>query len=141
MAIDLRKLAFKPDVYGWRAVLPPAAPKLFEKLAIILDVNTRLYPQKPEALPEISETQEALLDRLSPALPIVVKRVELALTKFHKKHEPNFLAKIDKPRIWLAKHNDDGITWAFITGRKDNKDFGYHAEFKGEKFVELWAGD
>jgi hypothetical protein len=66
--------------------------------------------------------------------------VETELTAYAEKLEPEFRSVLRDPRIWLDAERDDGISWTFVIERTDWPDFGYHVEFKGIEFVEIWAG-
>ncbi|AOS45959.1 hypothetical protein Verru16b_03050 [Lacunisphaera limnophila] len=62
------------------------------------------------------------------------------MKSYHQDHEPAFQDFLDRPHIWLD-YECDGKTWSFVVGRTDNPDFGYHADFRGLEFIELWAAD
>jgi hypothetical protein len=126
--------------YGWSAHLPPDSPRFFG-MEILLQIDTRMIPSEPEILPAVSPSQASLVRSLIPALPSIVQLVERELAAYSQKHEPEFRSVIRRPYIWLSCESDDGVSWTFIVERTDNSDFGYHAEFRGTDFVELWAGD
>ncbi len=77
---------------------------------------------------------------ITPALPAILKRVEEAMVTYND-HDPNFREFVRNPYVWLDSEEDNGQSWTFVIERTDNPDFGYHAEFKGTEFVEIWAGD
>jgi hypothetical protein len=108
---------------------------------VSLEVHTRTTPGESDTTPTITASQAALVRRIIPALSSVVERVETELRAYNEKYDPGFERCICDPQIWLHSESDDGLSWTFVIERADNPDFGYHAEFKGTDFVELWAGD
>jgi hypothetical protein len=136
--LDLFDLA--AGEYGWSAAFPPGSPCLFGK-EISLEIHTRMTPNDPPTLPPISASQASLVDSIIPVLPSLVQRVEIELEAYSKEFNPEFQKVISHPHVWLNSENDDGLSWTFVVERSDAPDFGYHAEFKGTEFVELWAGD
>ena len=91
-------------------------------------------------LPPVSASQAALVRLITPALPTILKRVEQEMIAYND-HDPEFRAFLSDPQVWLSSEHDDGEAWTFVIERTDNPDFGYHTEFKGTSFVEIWAGD
>jgi hypothetical protein len=100
-----------------------------------------LYPNDPKVLPPVTISQAALVKKISPELPTITRRVEQELLAYTKTTDTNIQSVIENPHVWLNTEYDDGETWAFVIGRNDNPDFGYHVEFKGTTFIEIWAGD
>jgi hypothetical protein len=130
----------EPDDYGWSGRFP-GGPHLLFGIEIGLEINTRLVPDDPPVLPPISESQAALVRAITPALPDILTRVAAELIKHNQKFDPEFQRFLRHPAVWLSSEHDDGVSWTFVVERTDNPDFGYHAEFKGVEFVELWSGD
>lgn len=137
---QLHNFSLTPGDYGWSAHPAPDSPRLFGK-EVSLEIHTRSIPSEPKILPSVSQSQTALVRSLVPALPSILQRAERELTAYNEKYDPEFHRAIHNPHIWLSSETDDGITWTLIVGRVDNPDFGYHAEFQGTEFIELWAGD
>ncbi len=134
----LPELQFKAGSHGWSAELPNA-PRLFGRV-VSLVIDTRMTPTEPRVLPEISKSQASLVRLLLPALPKLVPLVEEELKGYNQEHDPEFQGFLSHPHLWLDSEGD-GKKWAFVVGRTDNPDFGYHADFSGLDFVELWAAD
>jgi hypothetical protein len=128
-----------PTDYGWTGKFPGGPWRIFDK-EICVQIDTRTVPHKPKVLPSVSSSQAALVHMIAPALPAILKRVEEEMIKYNS-HEPCFREFVRDPQVWLNNDEDDGKTWAFVIERTDNPDFGYHAQFKGTNFVEIWAGD
>jgi hypothetical protein len=128
-----------PGDYGWSGKFPGAARFIFEK-EVRVQIDTRVVPDEPKVLPPVSASQAALVQSLTPALSAILKRVEEEMVAYNS-HEPEFRLFLRDPQVWLSSEHDDGQAWAFVIERTDNPDFGYHAEFKGTNFVEIWAGD
>ena len=97
-------------------------------------------PDNPKVLPPVSERQAVLVRQITPALAAILKRVEEAMIAYND-HDPSFRAFIRDPHVWLDSEDDDGESWTFVIERTDNPDFGYHSEFRGTNYVEIWAGD
>jgi hypothetical protein len=135
----LPEFSLTPTDYGWNGRFPGQQHLIFGK-EVCIAIDTRLVPNKPKDLPPVSASQAALVRRIIPALPAVLKRVEEAMTA-STSHDPEFRSFIRDPRVWLSSEHDDGESWTFVIERTDNPDFGYHAEFKGTNFVEIWQGD
>jgi hypothetical protein len=133
-------LALRPDGNGWTTTLASDTAQLYGK-EVQLRIDTRLVRDDPETLPPVSPTQGNLVRRVLPALSNLLTRVESALEAYHKDFEPEFRDYLRNPHVWLDCEVDDGFSWTFVVERTDNPDFGYHAEFRGTQFVELWAGD
>lgn len=57
---------------------------------------------------------------------------------------PDAKGLVSEPHIWIARDaiEEHGPNrWAFVTGTKSAPDFGWHVEFDGTEFREIWAGD
>ncbi len=138
-AMNIPELELTPGSFGWSASLPNS-PRLFGQ-NITVEIHTRLVPYNPVELPPISARQAALVQQILSSLSALVQRVESELIQYHQSIDPEFQAHMERPHIWLSSEHDDGISWTFVVGIKENPDFGYHAEFEGTEFIELWAGD
>jgi hypothetical protein len=136
---NLPEFNLQPNQYGWHAPLPKAP--LFFGRKISLEIHTRLIPSDPPVLPPISNSQAALVRSLIPALPSIIQKVEREMIGYNEKWSPDFRAAIDNPHIWLSPEEDDGVSWTFVIESTQNPDFGWHAEFRGSEFIELWSGD
>jgi hypothetical protein len=135
----LPEFVLAPTDYGWTGKFPGGPWRIFDK-EISIEIDTRTVPYKPTVLPSVSVSQAALVHMITPALPAILTQVEQAMVKYND-HDADFREHIGNPQVWLSSEKDDGQTWAFVIGRKDNPDFGYHTEFKGTNFIEIWAGD
>ena len=128
-----------PTDYGWTGRFPGGPWQIFGR-EVCVQIDTREVPDDPKVLPSVSASQAALVHTIAPALPAILKRVEEEMVKYND-HEPGFREFVRGPQVWLSSKKDDGDTWAFVIERTDNPDFGYHTEFKGTNFIEIWAGD
>jgi hypothetical protein len=137
---QLQDLSFTPGDYGWSAKLTPDSPRLFGK-EVLLEIHTRSFPNDPKDLPRVSQSQAALVQALLPALPSLLQQAERELTAYNEKFHPDFHLSIHNPHIWLSNETDDGVSWTLVVGLVQNPDFGYHVEFQGTEFIELWSGD
>lgn len=135
----LPDFAIAPDEYGWTGKFPGGPWRIFGK-EISIQIHTRSVFDGSKVVPAVSASQAALVHLIAPALPVIIKRVEEAMVEYND-YDPDFRKFISDPHIWLNSETDDGETWAFVILRTDNPDFGYHTEFKGTNFVEIWAGD
>lgn len=135
----LPEFLLEPTNYGWTGKFPGGPWRIFGK-EVSIEIDTRVVPDKPKVLPSVSVSQAALVQKIIPALPAILTRVEQAMVEYNN-HDPDFRKYITNPQVWLSSEKDDGQTWAFVFERTDNPDFGYHAEFKGTNFIEIWAGD
>jgi len=138
--VRLEEFHMMPGEYGWTAKLPTGSPRLFGR-EISLEIHTRTSPGESSTTPPITVSQAALVRSVVPALSLVVERVATELRLYNEKFDPKFEELICEPQVWLSAENDDGVAWTFVVERTDNPDFGYHAEFRGTEFIELWAGD
>jgi hypothetical protein len=135
----LPEFVLAPTDYGWTGRFPGGPWRIFDK-EVSVEIDTRAIPGDPEALPPVSVSQAALVHMITPALPAILTRVEQAMVKYND-HNPDFRKYVRNPQVWLSSEKDDGLTWTFVIERTDNHDFGYHTEFKGTNFIEIWAGD
>lgn len=135
----LPEFTLAPTDYGWTGSFPGGPHKVFAK-EIHVQIDTRAVPDEPKVLPSVSVSQAALVRLITPALPAILKRVEEAMVKYND-HDPDFREFVRNPHVWLDSEEDNGESWTFVIERTDNPDFGYHAEFKGTNYVEIWAGD
>ncbi len=129
-----------PDEYGWTGGFPGGPHLLFGR-EVGLEIHTRSVPDDPPVLPPVSASQATLVRAIAPALSDLLKRVEKELIRYNEKFDPEFGNYIRDPIVWLSSEHDDGVSWSFVVERTDNPDFGYHAEFRGTEFVELWSAD
>lgn len=135
----LPEFGLTPTDYGWKGHFPGGPHKVFDK-PFHVQIDTRAIPTEPKVLPPVSLSQAALIRRMTPDLLAILKRVEEAMVKFNEQ-EPQFREFLTNPHVWFDSEEDNGESWAFVIERTDNPDFGYHVEFRGTNFVEIWGGD
>jgi hypothetical protein len=135
----LPEFVLAPTDYGWTGRFPGGPWRIFGK-EVSVEIDTRAVPYRPEVLPSVSVSQAELVHKITPALSAILTQVEQAMVKYNN-HDADFRQHIAHPQVWLNSEKDDGLTWAFVIERTDNPDFGYHTEFKGTNFIEIWAGD
>ena len=136
----LAEYMLAPYEYGWLGRFP-GGPHLLFGQEVGLKIDTRLVPNAPPVLRPISDSQATLVRAITSALPDLIQRVEEELIKHSQKFDPKFQTYLRDPDVWLSSEHDDGVSWTFVVERTDSPDFGYHAEFRGTQFAELWAGD
>ena len=135
----LPEFSLVPTDYGWKGRFQGG---LFRVLGqeVSFQIDTRAVPDEPKTLSPISESQAGLLRSIANALPAILQKVEKEIIAYND-FEPEFRQFLRDPQVWLSSETDDGESWTFVIERTDNPDFGYHSEFKGTNFIEIWSGD
>jgi hypothetical protein len=143
-AVSSRRLpGFKlsADEYGWAAKLPTGSPRLLGH-EITIKLDTRETPDEPRILPAVREDQARMLRRILPALPELVRRAEAELIAYDDEmKDPKFRQVLRTVDIWFPAKPDSEVDWALVVERSDIPSFGYHVEFSGLEFREVWAAD
>jgi len=85
----------------------------------------------------------ALLDQILCDLPSVIDSAQTELSRYENDSEEDYSTHIKNPHIWLTIDlvPNDPTAWTFVVERDDWPDFGWHIEFRGIRFHEIWAGD
>lgn len=149
---ELPMLSFTADEYGWRAEIQASTLKCFG-LQVEVKIDTRNIPTFPSQLPEVDEKQAILVALILSEFPRILPIIEEQFEKTVRPYDPEYRNTLCKPHLWIrladcpdsnnsyAPHVRKDMEWTFVCGRTDNPDFGYHFEFNGTRFIELWSGD
>ena len=133
----LQEFDFVVNEFGWIAKIPGSPQLLGQEVTLFIST----FPEKAEECAGVSKKQAELLRSIVPSLTELLKRVEYELVAYNKDSDPEFYTAICNPQVWLNIEDNDDCSWQVVVQRSDSPDFGYHAEFKGVEFVELWAAD
>ena len=135
----LPEFTLTPTDYGWEGSFPGEVHKLFDQ-EVHVKIDTRTVPDDPEILPPVSVNQAELVRLITSNLNAILKQVHEVMLKYND-YDPDFAEFVEDPHVWLDSERDNGESWTFVIERSDSPDFGYHVEFIGTDFVEIWAGD
>ena len=132
----IRRHSFKETDRDWTAIVPPEHGTFFGQP---LSIEVCRYRDEAGAL---SDSSLALVHQILESLPEVLRLGSEALERYEK-GDPSVLTNLIKPLIWLGSENDDEdeTLWTLVVERADWPDYGYHIEFRGTDFMEIWAGD
>lgn len=127
---------FRENEYGqWVREVPRSQGTfLGEPIAVAIDRGSA-GEQGPQA------AERALLEQILAQLPSILKTAEKALADYEEGAARDYEAHIEGPTIWVPKDHRRPAEWTFVVERDDWEDFGWHIEFEGVEFVEIWAGD
>ena len=131
-----------PDKFGWWAELPLAAGD-FLGTPMRINVQTRPIPEAG-APPRPNEAELQLVRIVLEGWRPVLLRAETEFRAYNAPHDPNAENIIREPHVWIDREcmTEEGQSrWTLVVGRRDAPDFGYHLEFEGTEFLEIWAGD
>ncbi len=140
----LSALNLQPHKLGWSGLIRDA-PRFFGR-EISIDVHTLEFDIEHHnrkdgvAPPAISAKQASLVRLILPALSSIVECVEREMTDVEAS-DPGFREVVRNPHVWLSAEADDDLSWTFVVESTMNPDFGWHFEFKGAEFLEVWSGD
>src|SRR5437879_13389775 len=82
----------------------------------------------------------ALIQTILGSLPKLLERATQSLKEYELK-DPSSLNHVRSPHIWFTGDEvEDRTKWTIVVGRDDQSDFGWHIEFRGTNFVEIWPG-
>lgn len=129
--------------YGWEGILPEELGRLFGQ-PIGIEIETRPVSEDGPP-PLVSQEERALAKRIIADLPQVLAEAEKQFSRYTaKKKDPDAFEQVREPHIWINRdeleEEENPERWTFVIGREDLPDFGYHLEFDGLSFLEIWAG-
>jgi hypothetical protein len=132
----------KRTKYGWRAVLPVEFGNFFGR-PVGIDFQTREVPERRPP-PAVSESEKELVRTILLRLREVLQEAERQFEQYNAGADPPAVSMVADPQIWL--HREDAevahpTRWALVVGARRAPDFGWHLEYDGTEFREIWAGD
>ena len=140
LAIDnFPELTLRSEDFGWSGFYPDSLRFFGQRIG--LEIHTQAPTSEPKEPKPMSETQAALVRKITNAMPALLSTLQAEFVKYDQNVDPDFHEFLAHPHVWLAHEQDDGVSWTFVVGRTDNVDFGYHAEFRGTELTDLWGGD
>ncbi|QDT14030.1 hypothetical protein [Alienimonas californiensis] len=146
------------DVHGWQAPIPREIAA-FRDVPLRLSIGTSNAENRAaEAVAPAPNGEElALARRVLRDLTTVLGQVQVEFAKeeaqeraaIEKSPKPIEVPPIEDPHLWIEREFvQEAVAegrlperWTFVIGRAGWPDFGYHLEFEGTTFDELWAGD
>ena len=141
--IEATLAALAPHEYGWRAEIPPDRGTFLGR-PTSLDIETTEEPRKSNP-PRPTEAELALARTILAALPAILAEAARQFTDdVTAEGDPGALDQVADPHAWISRlemEEEGPAHWAFVVGRRDNDDFGYHLEFEGAEFRSIWSGD
>lgn len=137
---DARFAAVRAYESGWQGELP-ATCGTFLKHSVAISFQTRsTFDADPPPLPTPDQVSLALMILELPEIFVDAEQRFLEYTK----QEPTDRAQVMNPVVWISDEvqRAQGFTrWTLVIHRHDCPDFGYHVEFDGAKFLEIYSGD
>ena len=125
--------------HGWFADLDPSRG-LFLGRPVRLTFDTADLPP-PTTAPKPTSDELSLANTILEALPAVLRAATEQFLAYTA-NDPEAQLHVRSPEIWISREIiEDGSAWAFVVGRDDDSDFGYHVEFTGLQSIRVWAGD
>ena len=130
--------SLEPDRFGWVADLAGSGAVFFGH-RFVLRIETSSQPVT-DAPPSPSRAELALASAIIENLPSILATCEAKFTEYNANSTAPH--HIHDPHIWICREFiEEGSRWAFVVGRDDAPDFGYHLEFDGLKYLGMSAGD
>ncbi|MEM8528013.1 MAG: hypothetical protein AAF806_31780 [Bacteroidota bacterium] len=134
------KEQFTKTDYGWEL---ERSQLLFMGKQVAIDVDTKIDAKAPDQ--DIFDGQIATLRIILAQWEVFAVKIEKEILAYEGISETELRRVANLPRIYLSL---DDIThqplenqqWSFTLGVNESEDFGWHVEFKGEKYLETWAG-
>lgn len=128
---------FRRDQFGteWRAHLPAEAGTLFgQPLEIVAEIG------RPGLVGAGDVAATPLVRQVLAGLPALLGIAEAQLGA-SADDDDRVEDVACRPHVWLSAEVEDEMDWTLVVERTDWPDFGWHLEFHGLEFRELWAGD
>jgi hypothetical protein len=145
-AAERRSLAksLKKGRYKWSMRLPAEAGMFYEK-RVGFEISPLLWGKKGE--PPLTAQETKLIDQILQHLPKLIRKAEKEWWAYHG--DPDYAEHVSNPHVWISREdqsNEKRGKWSFVVELRDDPEFGgyggyaWHLEFKGTRFVEIWAG-
>ena len=83
-----------------------------------------------------------LIDTILGNLPMLLAECERRFNEFNAKW-PHVRDEVTNPHVWIARSRLWGLGsgyWSFVVEHRES-DYGWHLEFDGLDFVDMWGGD
>jgi hypothetical protein len=129
--------------YKWSMRLPAEAGGFYGK-RIGFEVSPLLWGKKGEPPLTVQETK--LIEQILEHLPKLSRKAEKEWWAYHR--DPDFAQHVWDPHVWISREDQAGENrgkWAFIVELRNDPEYGgygdytWHLEFKGTRFMEIWA--
>jgi hypothetical protein len=119
----------------WTRDLPPASGTFMGRQlrAVVEGCTVRADGPTPRDL--------AFLDEIVASLGVALPRAQSELAQYEESAGREYAAHVKNPHIWIRDDRETPQEWTLVVERDDSLDFGWHIEFEGSKFRELWAAD
>jgi hypothetical protein len=134
----------KKGRYKWRMRLPAEAGTFCGR-RISLEISPLLWGKRGE--PPLTSREIRLVEQILEHLPRLVRKAEREWWGY--RGDPDFPQTVKNPRIWIRREDQAGDKkgeWAFVIEQRNDPErggfagYGWHVEFKGMRFLEIWAG-
>jgi len=136
---EVRDGRFRRDRWGheWSAQLPE---EMGTFLGRPLDVSAEAGRPGLVGAGDVAATP--LVREIFGALPEILARAEREFLEYTRDVEEVDVREIVcEPQFCLRADVEDEREWSLVVHRTDWPDFGWHLEFHGTEFREIWAGD
>jgi hypothetical protein len=132
----------KANKYGWSTAIPAEFGTFFGT-QLTIEFETRPIPSKGRP-PEVSDSEKELARTILLHLDDILQETERRFEAYNTEFDPDSTIQVSKPNIWISRDQAEETQpnrWAVVIGAKGAPDFGWHVEFNGIEYHEIWAGD
>jgi hypothetical protein len=133
-------LEFHPNEHGWVANVPTTRG-VFQGHPVRITIATRVLAYEPKELPRPNGDQIRLATFLMENLGDVLFECAIRLRSYCG--DLTFFTEMVSPELWIsAEEESDGpMSWTMVVERRGDEDDGYHIEFDGLQFVQIFSYD
>lgn len=103
-------------------------------MIVVTGYSSLVYKRLPPT--EVARANVALKH-----LPELVRDAEKRLLEYANESTPMITTSddIQNPHIWLDPEAESEAQWTIVVEMKDNDGYGWHIEFNGAEFRDLWS--
>ena len=136
--------SLKKGRYKWSMRLPAEACTFYDK-RVGFESSPLLRAKKGE--PPLATHEVKLIEQILEQLPKLVRKAEKEWWAHHG--DLDFARNVSNPHVWISREDQAGDKrgkWTFVVEPRDDPEYGgyggyaWHLEFKGTRFMDIWAG-